>query len=388
MRTGSRPSWSWLIGIPLLALGQLLLVYGLAVTIASLNLFFRDLERLTTLVVTFLFFLTPIVYSESMIPAKYHALLYLNPAAPLILSWRDLFLSGRLDWTVISIGYLYATVAFVVGSLIYTKVVLEIRRGCMIAVRFEHVSKSYPIYSQILTGLKASLLHAPQTLQRFRRHRFMALNDVSFEVEQGESVGLIGSNGSGKSTTLALIAGVLRAQSGRVEVRGRVCPLLELGAGFHPELTGRENIFLNGILLGLTRREVVAKLDEIVAFSELEPFLDQPIRTYSSGMIARLGFSVAAHLDPEILLIDEILAVGDLRFQAKCRDKVEEFKKRQVTVILVSHSLAEVCSFCKRAIWLKDGKMAANGEPSLIIPRYEEATAQEIGRGAGVSRIV
>ena len=243
----------------------------------------------------------------------------------------------------------------------------------MIAVRFEHVSKSYPIYSQILTGIKASLLHVPQTLQRFRRHRFMALNDVSFEVEQGESVGLIGSNGSGKSTTLALIAGVLRAQSGRVEVRGRVCPLLELGAGFHPELTGRENIFLNGILLGLTRREVVAKLDEIVAFSELESFLDQPIRTYSSGMIARLGFSVAANLDPEILLIDEILAVGDSRFQAKCRDKVDEFKKRQVTVILVSHSLGEVRSFCDRALWLNLGKIAADGEPDLVIPRYEEA---------------
>jgi lipopolysaccharide transport system ATP-binding protein len=243
----------------------------------------------------------------------------------------------------------------------------------MIAVRFEHVSKSYPIYSHILTGIKASLLHVPQTLQRFRRHRFMALNDVSFEVEKGESVGLIGSNGSGKSTTLALIAGVLRAQSGRVEVRGRVCPLLELGAGFHPELTGRENIFLNGILLGLTRREVVAKLDEIVAFSELESFLDQPIRTYSSGMIARLGFSVAANLDPEILLIDELLAVGDSRFQAKCRDKVDEFKKRRVTVILVSHSLREVRSFCDRVLWLNLGKIAADGEPGLVIPRYEEA---------------
>jgi lipopolysaccharide transport system ATP-binding protein len=245
----------------------------------------------------------------------------------------------------------------------------------MIAVRFEHVSKSYPIYSQILTGLKASLLHAPQTLQRFRRHRFMALNDVSFEVEQGESVGLIGSNGSGKSTTLALIAGVLRAQSGRVEVRGRVCPLLELGAGFHPELTGRENILLNGILLGLTRREVLARLDEIVAFSELEPFLEQPVRTYSSGMLARLGFSVAAHLDPEILLIDEVLAVGDMRFQTKCRERLHRFKQAQVTIVLVSHSLGQVQEFCDRVIWLKDGKLAADGEPGSVIRRYEEAMA-------------
>jgi lipopolysaccharide transport system ATP-binding protein len=201
------------------------------------------------------------------------------------------------------------------------------------------------------------------------------LNDISFEIRQGESVGLIGSNGSGKSTTLALMAGVLTAQAGTVEVRGRVCPLLELGAGFHPELTGRENIFLNGVLLGLTRREVRSKLEQIVAFSELEPFLDQPVRTYSSGMLARLGFSVAVHLVPEILLIDEILAVGDLRFQVKCREKLEEFKKQGVSIILVSHSLGDVRNFCERAIWLKDGKIAADGEPGSVIRRYEEAMA-------------
>ncbi len=245
----------------------------------------------------------------------------------------------------------------------------------MIAVRFEHVCKSYPRYREILTGLKASLLHLPETLRSFKRNRFMALNDVSFEVKQGESLGLIGQNGSGKSTTLALIAGVLKPQVGKVEVRGRVSPLLELGAGFHPELTGRENILLNGILLGLTRREVLAKMDEIIAFSELEPFLDQPIRTYSSGMLARLGFSVAAHLDPEILLIDEVLAVGDLRFQAKCREKLDDFKKRQVTIVLVSHSLGEVRGFCERVIWLNNGRIAAEGEPAVVIPRYEEAMA-------------
>jgi lipopolysaccharide transport system ATP-binding protein len=245
----------------------------------------------------------------------------------------------------------------------------------MIAVRFEHVSKSYPIYSQILTGLKASLLRPGATLQRFKRHRFMALNDVSFEVARGESVGLIGSNGSGKSTTLALMAGVLSAQVGTVEVRGRVCPLLELGAGFHPELTGRENILLNGILLGLTKREVLSKMDDIIRFSDLDPFLDQPLRTYSSGMVVRLGFSVAAHLDPEILLIDEVLAVGDLRFQAKCLNKLEEFKRRRVTIMLVSHSLGDVRSFCKRVIWLKDGKIAADGEADSVIARYEAAMA-------------
>jgi len=243
----------------------------------------------------------------------------------------------------------------------------------MIAVRFEHVFKSYPIYSQLLRGLKTSLLKAPETFRGFRKHRFTALNDVSFEVARGECVGFIGSNGSGKSTTLSLMAGVLRAQAGKVEVRGRVCPLLELGAGFHLELTGRENILLNGILLGLTRREVLARLDQIVAFSELESFLDQPIRTYSSGMLARLGFSVAAHLDPEIFLIDEILAVGDLRFQEKCREKLDTFKKQGVTIVLVSHSIKEVGAFCDRVIWLQNGRVVGDGDPGEVVSRYKEA---------------
>lgn len=201
----------------------------------------------------------------------------------------------------------------------------------------------------------------------------MALDDVSFEIKKGETIGLIGPNGSGKSTTLALIAGVLQPQVGRVDVQGRVCPLLELGAGFHSELTGRENIVLNGVLLGLTRREVLSKMDEIIAFSELESFLDQSVRTYSTGMIARLGFSVAVHLDPEILLIDEILSVGDLHFQAKCRGKLDEFKKQDVTIVLVSHSIGEIRRLCDRVIWLKDGGIVAEGDPDFVLKRYEES---------------
>jgi lipopolysaccharide transport system ATP-binding protein len=243
----------------------------------------------------------------------------------------------------------------------------------MTVIRFEHVSKSYPKYHRILTGLKGFLLHLPETLRALERERFLALDDVSFEIEAGETVGLVGPNGSGKSTTLALIAGVLRAQVGRVEVRGRVAPLLELGAGFHPELTGRENVILNGILLGLTRRAVMARMDEITSFSELEPFLEQPLRTYSSGMIARLGFSVAVHLNPEIFLIDEVLAVGDLHFQAKCRDKIGEFKRQQVTIVLVSHSTEEVRRLCDRAIWLDHGRIVDQGDPEPVLGRYERS---------------
>ena len=250
-------------------------------------------------------------------------------------------------------------------------------------VRFAHVSKTYPRHHHTLGGLKAFLLHPPRTRRAFGRERFTALADVSFEIERGETVGVIGRNGSGKSTTLALIAGVLKPDAGSVEVRGHVSPLLALGAGFHAELTGRENIVLNGILLGLTRRDVMAQMDEIIAFSELEPFIDQPIRTYSTGMIARLGFSVVVHLDPELLLIDEILAVGDVHFQAKCREKIQEFQQQQVTIILVSHSTEEILRLCTRVIWLEHGRLMGDGKPDEIVPGYERMASMGLGGAQG-----
>jgi lipopolysaccharide transport system ATP-binding protein len=241
----------------------------------------------------------------------------------------------------------------------------------MNAIRFDNVSKSYPRYLHVRRGLKASLLSLSRTVEELRQKKFLALHDVSFEIEEGETVGVIGPNGSGKSTALALMAGVLGAETGCVSVHGRVCPLLELGAGFHYDLTGRENIVLNGILLGLTRREVMAKLSDILAFSELEEFLDQPVRTYSSGMVARLGFSIAVHLEPEILLIDEILAVGDLHFQAKCREKIKWFKNRKITIVLVSHSTGDIRQLCDRVLWLDRGELVGQGAPSEIVPLYE-----------------
>jgi lipopolysaccharide transport system ATP-binding protein len=243
----------------------------------------------------------------------------------------------------------------------------------MIAIRFTNVSKSYPRYLHVTRGLKASLLSLSQTVRAFKQEKFLALHDVSFEISEGETVGVVGPNGSGKSTTLALMAGVLKAEMGCVSVRGHVCPLLELGAGFHYDLTGRENIVLNGVLLGLTRREVIARLRDIVEFSELEEFLDQPVRTYSSGMVARLGFSIAVHLDPDILLIDEILAVGDLHFQAKCREKIKWFKNRNATIVLVSHSTSDIRQLCDRVLWLDHGKLVGQGAPHEVVPLYEQS---------------
>ncbi len=216
-------------------------------------------------------------------------------------------------------------------------------------------------------GLKMSLFNLGKVFRDWRSPAtFTALDDVSFEVTRGETFGIYGHNGSGKSTTLALIAGVLRPTSGQVTIQGRISPLLELGAGFHPELTGRENIILNGVILGLTRKEVQSRFDQIVDFSELHEFIEEPIRTYSSGMIVRLGFSIAVHTDPEILLLDEVLGVGDTSFQEKSLGKIEEIRKTNVTIVLVTHDFDQVSKMCDRALILNHGKIVALDRPDRI----------------------
>ena len=223
------------------------------------------------------------------------------------------------------------------------------------AIEFNHVQKIYYLYTNI--GFKELLLHPLKYRKEKRKRALIAVNDITFFVRKGEAFGLTGPNGSGKSTILSLIAGVLKPDSGTITINGRVAPLLELGAGFHPELTGRENIMLNSIILGMTKKEAEKKTDEIIEFSELGDFIDQPIRTYSSGMLARLGFSVAVHIDPEILLVDEILAVGDEDFQKKCMDKMMSFKKAGVTIVFVSHSIDQVHKICDSVARLDKGKL-------------------------------
>ncbi len=223
------------------------------------------------------------------------------------------------------------------------------------AVVFENVSKFFSLHSAV--GIKEFLFHLPTHLKESRKRKLLAVNSISFEIYKGESFGIIGPNGAGKSTMLGLIAGVMKPDKGKIITQGRIAPLLELGAGFHPELTGRENIILNAIILGMTKKEAENKIDAIIDFSELHDFIDQPIRTYSSGMLARLGFSVAVHIEPEILLIDEILAVGDANFQKKCINKMLEFKGRGVTIILVSHSVSQVKEVCDRIASMDKGKI-------------------------------
>ena len=250
-------------------------------------------------------------------------------------------------------------------------------------IRVERASRRFRVYPQPVRTLKDVVV-----LRRARGTDVWALRDVSLAVEPGEAVGLIGRNGSGKTTLLRLIAGIIKPTSGRVAVDGRVGSLLELGAGFHPEFTGRENVYLNGAILGLKRRDIREHMDEIVAFAELERFVDLPVRTYSSGMVMRLGFAVAAHLEADLLLLDEVFAVGDEEFQRRCFGKIFEFKQRGGTIVFVSHDASAVQRLCERAVLLREGRVEADGPTQDAISRYHRLLADErdpAERGGGLS---
>ena len=239
-------------------------------------------------------------------------------------------------------------------------------------ITFDKVSKHYRLPYALNGGLRNFLFHLPTAWKSFSVQCFTALDNISFSIEEGESIGVIGRNGSGKSTMLGLVAGVFPPSSGSIEVKERVSPMLELGGGFHPDLTGRENIILNGVLLGMTRKHVKSRLKAIIEFSELGRFIDQPIRTYSSGMLSRLGFSVITQLDPRLLLIDEVLAVGDEGFRRKCYNVMHDFKRNGVTILFVSHSADEVSELCERAIWIDNHRIAMDGETESVLQAYTQ----------------
>lgn len=259
----------------------------------------------------------------------------------------------------------------------------------MPVIRVENLSKEYALGKREVGKDSFREMLADALLAPFRRlrrlggnpppqERFWALKDVSFEVEQGDVVGIIGKNGAGKSTLLKILSEVTEPTTGRVELSGRIGSLLEVGTGFHPELTGRENVFLNGAILGMSRAEIQKKFDGIVAFADMEKFIDTPVKHYSSGMYVRLGFAVAAHLEPEILIVDEVLAVGDIQFQKRCLGKMEEVASAGRTILLVSHSMPTILSLGKRCILLTEGRVEADGPPAEVIGRYQESAGHEI----------
>ena len=242
----------------------------------------------------------------------------------------------------------------------------------MNAIEVLHASKVYRRYSRKrqFATLKSALLSGSLIRDLSPDETFTAVRDVTFTVPAGRTLGVIGRNGSGKSTLLKLVAGIAKPTSGTVTVQGRISALIELGAGFHPEISGRENVFINGIMLGLSKRQIAARFDEIVEFAELQEFIEAPVKTYSSGMYMRLGFAVAIHVDPDVLLVDEVLAVGDEGFTHKCLDKFAEFKRRGKTILLVTHSLGLVERFCDEALWLDGGQMKAMGDPKRVVGAY------------------
>jgi ABC-type polysaccharide/polyol phosphate transport system ATPase subunit len=241
------------------------------------------------------------------------------------------------------------------------------------AVEFQGVSKSYAIYDAPGDRLKELL-----SLNRLKRHQdFWALHDVSFEVKRGETFCIVGENGSGKSTLLQMVAGILPPTTGTVAIHGRVSALLELGAGFNPEFSGRDNVYLNGSILGLTTRQIDERYKDIAAFAEIGDFIDQPVKTYSSGMVVRLAFAVAINVDPEILLVDEALAVGDIYFRQRCMRKVHELRQRGITILFVSHAVSDVKAIGDRVLWLDHGRMIDVGEPDRVVSKYLAAMTEK-----------
>jgi ABC-type polysaccharide/polyol phosphate transport system ATPase subunit len=242
----------------------------------------------------------------------------------------------------------------------------------MAAIEIDHVTKMYRRHghSRRYATLKSALLTGSLAKDLRPEESFLALDDLSATIRKGVTYGVIGRNGSGKSTLLKLVAGITKPTRGAVRVNGRVSALIELGAGFHPEISGRENVFINGVMLGLSRREIAKRFDEIVEFAEMEDFIDAPVKTYSSGMYMRLGFAVAINVDPDVLLVDEVLAVGDEGFSLKCLDKFSEFKRRGKTILLVTHGLSMVERFCDEALWINSGKKRLVGDPKRVVQMY------------------
>jgi ABC-type polysaccharide/polyol phosphate transport system ATPase subunit len=245
-----------------------------------------------------------------------------------------------------------------------------------LVIDLDHVWKKYPL-QKARPGFKEFFVNFPKFIKRRGEgdDHFFALRNLTLKIERGESVGIIGKNGAGKSTLLSLMLGTILPSKGKVKIMDRVTPLLELGAGFHPDLTGRENVVLNGVLLGLTKENVLKKMPSIIDFSEMGEFVDVPVRTYSSGMYLRLAFSIAIHTDPKILIIDEVLSVGDEGFQKKSKEVMLKLIKGGITTVFVSHSLPTVEEICNRVLWLDHGEIMAEGRPEIVIGEYKRKMA-------------
>lgn len=369
--------------LPLIVLPFVLFILGLSWALASLGVFLRDVSQFIGVVTMTLMFLSPIFYPATALPEDYRHLLYLNPLTPVIEQTRDVLFWGKLRTLPCSafIGWPQPQSPgwALHGSRRQER---DLPMSSEIAIKVENLNKCYQIYEQPRDRLKQFILPRLQGMvglpskQYFRE--FWALKDVSFEVMKGETVGIIGRNGSGKSTLLQMICGTLNPTSGSIQTNGRIAALLELGSGFNPEFSGRENVYLNGAVLGLTKQEIDARFDDIAAFADIGDFIEQPVKTYSSGMMVRLAFAVSIKVDPTLMIVDEALAVGDMNFQAKCMTALSRIQDNGATVVFVSHDVGAVKSLCRQAVYLEHGQLKAIGKAPEIAEQYIRTMREEM----------
>lgn len=371
---------------PLLITLLVIAALGFGYTLSALTVMYRDFRFVIPFMIQAMMYLSPVVYPVSMVPEKFQTLLALNPMTGIIHafvppSWAPLSSRGcytyprQSQWPYSSSAYFISGKLSAASPTSPETEFIDMKHA---AISIRQLGKSYRLnqYNKPdnFRDLLVSMAKAPLRLTRggisAQKHDFWALRDVSFSILPGEVVGIVGRNGAGKSTLLKILSRITEPSAGEVILRGRVSSLLEVGTGFHPELTGRENIFLNGSILGMKHAEIRARFDEIVAFAEVEKFLDTPVKRYSSGMYVRLAFAVAAHLEPEILIVDEVLAVGDMEFQKKCLGKMGEVARDGRTVLIVSHNMSVIQSLCKRSILLRQGRLVDDGETERVIKAY------------------
>ena len=371
---GVAPAWPILLAPAVVALVAVL-ASAIALATAALQVRFRDVGLAMPLLLQVWMFLSPVVYPYSQVPVRFRPLYQLNPMAGLIEAFRRVTIQGQPpDWHLLLISALVSaallSLRVTCTSSTWTRRLPTVCKA-MVDLSLRHVSKRYRLEDALPPGTGLARRLASRVVPH--RHDFWALRDVSLDVQRGETIGVIGHNGAGKSTLLKLLSRITAPTEGEIRIRGRLSALIELGSGFHPELTGRENLFLSGAILGMRRREIVAKLQSIVDFAGVNEFIDVPVKWYSSGMYVRLGFAMAAHLDPDVLLVDEVLSVGDASFQGRCFARIAELKQAGTTIVLISHDLGSVERLSDRAVLLNHGRVAAMGRPSDVISTYQKS---------------